>query len=212
MLITGTDPNVALSLGGASTSRPIRVEVKHSDFERADTLLKQDHLRAKRVDSWICRRCHEQNEPTFDVCWSCNKIHEESDARGQGNSCPDNRETVSNSPTEVTEQVHECQLGAVNKRKHKQEARSHKKRHQYPTDQVQEDLTESVSRCARSAVVGLLLFPPFLSMYSIYLLLNLDPLVYRNADTQRRVWSIWILNTAVVSLGTTLWWLLIFRE
>ena len=49
-------------------------------------------------------------------------------------------------------------------------------------------------------------------MYSIYLLLNLDPLVYRNADTQRRVWSIWILNTAVVSLGTTLWWLLIFRE
>ncbi len=211
VLITGTDPNVALSLGGAPTSRPVRVEVMRSDLERADTLLKQDHLRAKRDDTWICRRCHEQNESTFDVCWCCNKIHEEATANGRENLDSGNPEATGKPRTQVDQRSHQPQLKAETTSTRQQKSLIHKQPLITQTDQVEERQRESLSRCARSAVVGLLLFPPALNLYSIYLLLNLEPTVYRNADTRLRVLSIWIFNAAVVSLGTTLWWLLFFR-
>ncbi|MCP4943077.1 MAG: DUF2007 domain-containing protein [Planctomycetaceae bacterium] len=217
VLITGTDPNFALSLGGAPTSRPVRVEVEHSDLERADTLLKQDQLRATQAESWICCRCHEQNEPTFDVCWSCNKMHDEATANSRKKLVPSESKSGTNSPAEVAERREQNQVGTVPKSKDEPPLLAVKNLQQAPsaptpTGHNQESQADSVSRCARSAVVGLLLFPPLLNFYSIYLLLNLDPTVYRNSDTQLRVWSIWIFNAAVVSFGATLWWLLLFRR
>ena len=46
-LITGTDSGAALSLGGAATSRLVRVEVDQSDYELADALLKSDRQRTQ---------------------------------------------------------------------------------------------------------------------------------------------------------------------
>jgi len=217
VLITGTDPNFALSLGGAPTSRPVRVEVEHSDLERADTLLKQDHLRAAQAEPWVCCRCHEQNEPTFDVCWSCNKMHDEAIANGQKDLIPIASKSVGNSLPEMAHRLDQTQVKTVTRRTNGQQLLTEKKLKQAPPnptpgDDDRENLAESVSRCARSAVVGLLLFPPLLNFYSIYLLLNLDRAAYHNSDTQLRVWSIWIFNAAVVSLGSTLWWLLFFRQ
>lgn len=217
VLITGTDPNFALSLGGAPTSRPVRVEIEHSDFERADTLLKQDDLRARQAESWICFRCHEPNEPTFDVCWSCNKMHDEAATNSQGNRVPSELKNGRNSQPEVAERLDQTQVGTGPESTNEQQVLADEELQQTrsvstSTDHDQESQTEAVSRCTRSAVVGLLLFPPLLNFYSIYLLLNLDPTVYRNSDTQRRVWSIWIFNAAVISLGTTLWWLFLFRR
>jgi hypothetical protein len=217
VLITGTDPGFALSLGGAPTSRPVRVEVEHSDLERADTLLKQDDLRARQAESWICCRCHEPNEPTFDVCWSCNKMRDEAAANSQGNRVPSESKNGGNSRPEVAERHDQTQVGTDAKSTNEQQELADEELQQAPsvrssTNHDQESQTEAVSRCGRSAVVGLLLFPPLINFYSIYLLLNLDPTVYRNSDTQRRVWGIWIFNAAVVSLGTTLWWLFLFRR
>ena len=113
VLITGTDPNFALSLGGAPTSRPVRVEVEHSDLERADTLLKQDHLRAAQAEPWVCCRCHEQNEPTFDVCWSCNKMHDEAIANGQKDLIPIASKSVGNSLPEMAHRLDQTQVKTV---------------------------------------------------------------------------------------------------
>ena len=111
VLITGTDPNVALSLGGAPTSRPIRVEVDQCHLERADKILKQDHLRAQQFPAWICRRCHEQNEPTFDVCWSCNKIHDEATASSEEYPLTGESEIQVNSQQDAAEKLAQTQSG-----------------------------------------------------------------------------------------------------
>ena len=111
VLITGTDPNVALSLGGAPTSRPIRVEVAQCHLERADKILKQDHLRAQQFPAWICRRCHEQNEPTFDVCWSCNKIHDEATASREEYPLTGESEIRVHSQQDAAEQIAQTQSG-----------------------------------------------------------------------------------------------------
>ncbi|HBV62111.1 MAG TPA: hypothetical protein DEF45_03725 [Rhodopirellula sp.] len=218
VLITGTDPNVALSLGGAPTSRPVRVEVEHSDFERADTLLKLDHLRATQAESWICCRCHEQNEPTFDVCWSCNKMHEEATNNHPANLAHGEKEIRGKSLFGIAGRPDQTLLGTETNNKNENQSLFDKKRKTTRSaplpdhhDEDEESQAESLSRCARSAIVGLLLFPPVLNFYSIYLLLKLDPAIYRNPATQRRVWCIWIFNAAVVGLGTTLWWLLFRR-
>jgi hypothetical protein len=216
VLITGTDPNFALSLGGAATSRPVRVEVEHSDLERADILLKQDQLRATQTESWVCCRCHEQNAPTFDICWSCNKMHDKTTVNDQGQPVPSESKPGDKRRPEIAERLHRTDLGQDPRSTHEQALLADQTRlttpsAPTPTGQDHETQTASVSRCARSAVVGILLFPPLLNFYSIYLLLNLDSTVYRNSDTRRRVWSVWIFNAAVISLGTTLWWLLFFR-
>lgn len=208
VLITGTDPNVALSLGGAPTSRPVRVEVKDSDLERADRLLQQDNLRAAQTTPWTCSRCHEQNEPTFDVCWSCNKIHVMETANGE----PVQTDAESRIPDQPQEDIGWGGNSTRAQKHPSQESRQQTPLNQSPGKRMEENQSESVSRCGRSAVVGLLLFPPFLNFYSVYLLLKLDPTVYRHADTQRRVWSIWIFNTVAIGLGTMLWWLLFFRQ
>ncbi len=217
VLITGTDPNVALSLGGAPTSRPIRVEVEQCHHERADKILKQDHLRAQHFPPWICRRCHEQNEPTFDVCWSCNKINDKATASREEYLLTGESEIQVHSQQDAAEQLAQTQSGLKINSTQEQEflVSTNRQRlppEQSPTGENEESQAESLSRCAKSAVVGLLLFPPVLSFYSIYLLLKLDPTVYRNTDTRFRVWTIWILNAAVVIFGTILWWLLYYRE
>jgi hypothetical protein len=71
--LTGTDAAAALAMGGAGSDRLVRLEVAHSDHQRAVALLKADRERMKHARPWICSRCHEQNEPAFEVCWNCDK-------------------------------------------------------------------------------------------------------------------------------------------
>ena len=211
VLITGTDPNHAWSLGGAPTSRPVRVEVKSSDLTRADTLLKQDRLRATQAESWICCRCHEKNEPTFDICWSCNKMHEDATNGDQGSLLENASKIQGDAFSEMAQRPEQTLAGTQAKSKTEKQSLFDRKRPQtspahLPSFHNKENQAESLSRCARSTVLGLLLFPPLLNFYSIYLLLKIDPAVYRNTDTQCRVWSIWIVNAAAIVLGATLWW------
>ena len=210
VLITGTDPNVALSLGGAATARPVRVEVDRSDLYRADALLRMDSLRAQQSDSWICSRCHEQNEPTFDVCWSCNKIFQKTTFSEQTHKGQES--TEESSRTRITERLHRPLLHSDTTSENMERSAGHATPSKVAPDGNQETGGESVSRCARAAVVGLLLLPSSFSFYSIYLLPQLDPAVYHAPETKRRVWGVWILNAVVISLGSTLWWMLIFRQ
>jgi hypothetical protein len=210
VLITGTDPNVALSLGGAATARPVRVEVDRSDLDRADALLKMDSLRARQSDFWICSRCHEQNEPTFDVCWSCNKVRRETTSSEQTQEGQES--TEESSRTRIKERLHRPLLQSDTTSENIEGSPVHATPSKVAPEGNQETGWESVSRCARAAVVGLLLLPSLFSFYSIYLLLQLDPAVYHAPKTKRRVWGVWILNAVVISLGSTLWWMLIFRQ
>jgi hypothetical protein len=41
------------------------------DEARARELLKQHESDRRREGSHFCRRCHEENPVTFDLCWNC---------------------------------------------------------------------------------------------------------------------------------------------
>ena len=192
-LITGTDAGTALSLGGAPTSRLVRVEVEHSDFERADVLLKADHQRAQEAGSWRCPRCHEHNGSAFDICWSCNKTRNESENEQHAGNPETTQQLNSHEPFEtgkdsITPPPARDDDSLV--------------------DHLIEIRNAAVSRCARAAIVGLLILPPLLSVYSIYLLLRLDPAVYHDPGTRLRVWSIWAANVSILLLGTAFWLML----
>lgn len=189
-LITGTDPGAALSLGGAATSRLVRVEVDQSDYELADALLKSDRQRTQTVGPWICQRCCEHNESAFDVCWSCTKI----------------RETRENEEKRVGDETWQ-QLTPLDQIE--QPKKSVPSAPVVNDDGLVDDPievhNESVSRCSRAATVGLLILPPFLCVYAIYLLLRLDPAVYQDPRTRTRVWLIWAANVLILLLGTAFW-------
>ena len=40
------------------------------DFERAKEILKLSQSGTKG-DEWVCERCSEKNDPSFEVCWNC---------------------------------------------------------------------------------------------------------------------------------------------
>jgi hypothetical protein len=42
------------------------------DYDRALQLIDADNVREESAgEPWRCRRCNEQNEPQFAVCWNC---------------------------------------------------------------------------------------------------------------------------------------------
>ncbi|WP_076419080.1 DUF2007 domain-containing protein [Colwellia sp. UCD-KL20] len=41
-----------------------------ADFDRADEIAKASQKTIK-ADDWICKNCSEDNDPSFEVCWSC---------------------------------------------------------------------------------------------------------------------------------------------
>ncbi|OYP39148.1 hypothetical protein [Rhodopirellula sp. MGV] len=69
--LTGTDPGTALSMGGAPTDSLVRIQVAAKDFDRADELLRQHEQELLAKEPWLCARCDEPNEATFEYCWNC---------------------------------------------------------------------------------------------------------------------------------------------
>lgn len=45
--------------------------VNDDDRDRAEQLLTQLRQEVAVGDDWRCRRCHEENEAQFAVCWNC---------------------------------------------------------------------------------------------------------------------------------------------
>ena len=56
-----------------------RVWVSSEDAERARTIIVDWRARQgatrEHATEWICSKCGEPNEPTFEICWSCQAVH-----------------------------------------------------------------------------------------------------------------------------------------
>ncbi|MGI9471848.1 MAG: putative signal transducing protein [Rubripirellula sp.] len=208
-LITGTDAGTALGLGGAATSRLVRVEVAREDYDRANQILHEDDLRMQVAGPWVCGRCHEQNEAAFDVCWCCNKMRGEDDFRGRRldvDPVVRSSEPFSDSMTveEVatqTEDRNPYRPVLVDATKKPPTVRR-------DVDDVDEQQQEAVTRCIRSAIVGMLVLPPLLSLYSVFLLLSLDRTVYRHPGFRKQVLLAWGINVVILSLSIAFWTLI----
>lgn len=41
-----------------------------ADFEQAEEIVKKAQC-VSHKDEWICDKCSEKNDPSFDMCWNC---------------------------------------------------------------------------------------------------------------------------------------------
>lgn len=78
-VVQGAEVGTALSYVGVAIGYP-NIEVDSADLVRARDLLEADRVSRQTVGAWTCSRCGEFNEPSFELCWSCNKTRSEDDA------------------------------------------------------------------------------------------------------------------------------------
>jgi hypothetical protein len=58
------------------------VWVRGEDFDRARAILAEHETRdadATPKSRWKCPECGEINEPTFEVCWNCQAVPEDTE-------------------------------------------------------------------------------------------------------------------------------------
>ncbi|TWU23363.1 hypothetical protein Pla52o_28990 [Novipirellula galeiformis] len=212
-LVTGTDAAVALSMGGAGTDRLVRIEVASADYQRAVDLLRADERLIQSAGPWICSRCEEQNEPAFEVCWSCNKRRSEQDATGRHvPKTQDGFEShlgagdfVSETSTEPINDsdnpyhpptlISDLPEHPPKKRNERRDVHA----------EIDESVAESVKRAYLSSIVGILVFPPLLNFYSLYVTLKIPATAYRDATARRKLIFAWVVNSICILLGVWFW-------
>ncbi|TWT81031.1 hypothetical protein CA13_24780 [Planctomycetes bacterium CA13] len=76
--VEGDDAVSSMAMSGGGVNEAIvRVEVASEDFEQAMQILQQDQVQRLTQDSWVCDRCGETNDASFDVCWQCRSPRDE---------------------------------------------------------------------------------------------------------------------------------------
>lgn len=78
--ITGDTVGTTLNYYGSAVCR-VEILVHASKLEEARGVLKEyeERKRSQSHVEWICSRCQEVNAGTFEACWSCQKLRDESD-------------------------------------------------------------------------------------------------------------------------------------
>lgn len=71
--VRGTSIEAAFGLGGAPTSSGMRVEIARGDVEAALAVIAEDDRLREVAGDWVCNRCDEENDATFEFCWKCQK-------------------------------------------------------------------------------------------------------------------------------------------
>ncbi|MEM8669647.1 MAG: DUF2007 domain-containing protein [Planctomycetota bacterium] len=205
-LVTGTDMETALGLGGAGTMRMVRLEVPTEDAERAVAILEEDRRKAIEAGPWICSRCHEQNESTFEVCWSCSKPRSDDDERGRLEpkglkSTPEPIEIERTEP--VSEDGNPYRPAPTFSSPQRVTGVDS------ITDESWDTIDADVRRAFRASIVGSFVFPPLVCFYSLYLLLSIPGFAYQ----KKRNWIFvtWVINFLLI-FAWTAWWLSFFRR
>ncbi|TWU41322.1 hypothetical protein Q31b_27610 [Novipirellula aureliae] len=212
-IVTGTDPVTALGFGGAGTNRLVRVEVAEKDYLRAAEILQADEWLRDTATAWVCSRCDEQNEPTFEVCWSCNKKRDGADLPGRTVSDFDRNErekgwesetiTVPNDRVVLPRSSNPYSPPVVIKTPSESSAASGRL---IGTNAEQVETTKAdVRRVFYSSIIGLLFFPPLLNGYSLYLTFGLSPIAYRIRSCRRQLLLATLINGINLSFWTFYW-------
>ncbi len=196
-LITGTDSATALSMGGAGTDRLVRVEVAAADHERAIGLLEADQIALEQAGPWVCHRCHEQNEPAFEVCWSCSK------PRGEDDVCGRRGGSSSDLPISLLAPV----AGIPNEdRNPYRPVLIDRYSAAFSRPEPPDDAAGQARRALLASIAGALIFPPVVSLYSVYLLVQLIGRGTRHDPVARRhVTAAWVINAVMIPCWVLMW-------
>ncbi|WP_372722443.1 hypothetical protein [Novipirellula sp.] len=212
-IVTGTDAAVALSMGGAGTDRLVRIEVAPADYQRAIDLLAADEKLIQSAGPWICSRCEEQNEPAFEVCWSCNKRRSEDDATGRHDPNHDESVVSTLGAGDFIGETSPDPMVVSTNPYHPPNPISDLPKHPpaLPIDRcdaqsvLDEPIDVAVKRAYLSSIVGVLVFPPLLNFYSLYVTLTIPTTAYRDARARRKLIFAWTVNLICIPLGVWFW-------
>ena len=45
------------------------------DYDRASAIIENEIENPEPKDSWVCAKCNEENDGSFELCWSCQTVH-----------------------------------------------------------------------------------------------------------------------------------------
>jgi len=204
-IVTGTDAASAFGMGGAPASRSVRIEVAANDLPRAKQILEQDKQRAAELGPWVCDHCGEQNEATFDICWRCNSPQViETDDRLPQASADESKlapitidESVAPVVTNDGNPYQPVLVGAAIRHRRASDSDGNRE----VTDELQAD----VRRAFLSSIVGWLVLPPLVNLYSVYRLLCLPNWMPPSRVLRGQVIAAWFFNLAALILWPLFW-------
>lgn len=220
--VTGTDQATALGLGGAMTTRGVRLEVPPADYDRAREILVRDDQVRREASSWLCSRCEEPNEATFEICWSCSKPRSDEDAEVP---LADPFEGQLDAPERLSDAI-ECEAAPADRPPEdgnpyrpvlidqRSPSRTAQNRDGRTGDGrtgdgrtlTTNEMDEQVRSLLRASMAACLLFPPILTLYVIPKLLAISPQVTAEATRRSRLRWCWIINVIALVIGT-IWWM-----
>lgn len=44
------------------------------DYEKASVIIDSEIENPEPKDSWLCTKCHEENDGSFEICWKCQTV------------------------------------------------------------------------------------------------------------------------------------------
>ncbi len=208
--LTGTDAATALGMGGAGTNRLIRLEVAPADHALAVEILRADEAQLAAASRWTCSRCGEANEPAFDICWSCNKERTSAD-RGERPENDGDGDKFSPSETDAGFSVPASD--SVARREDSNPYRpfgvssdvDSPTARKWPTPSVSDEVRDDVRRALTASIVGMLILPPLVNLYSLLLTLRIPKHAYADGSQRFRLIITWIINLVTIPAWALFW-------
>jgi len=207
--VEGDDLNTALSFLGTAIGG-VRLLVRAAELERAREVIDTiEEIPDDGVAAWYCGECQELVDGGFQVCWSCGR------ERGDVEQAP-----PASTSQEVTERElpQEIQKLAVPGLEVFFEAQPD---NPYSAPQAESDAEKSLGeatllddeaeamlrRAWRAAIIGIVLFPPLLQFYSMYLLIRASIRARQfTPEGDRRFVRAMMLNGIVACVAIANYW------
>lgn len=169
-VVTNADIYTTFSYIGTAMGG-VRVQVAIEDLPRAQALLEADRQALLLAHPWICSQCNEQNEPSFELCWNCGKPLED-DVKGRigepeeesPSAEPELAMTVDRIASPRFDQLNPYHPAAPVDEPQATPAATETLAH--------EDLQSLTRRALTAAVIGLILCPPLINFYSLFLVFS----------------------------------------
>ena len=198
--VEGGSVSTALSHIGSALSG-VRLLVAEIDYDRARELLLRYGETNSPGTSWYCGDCKETNEPSFDLCWSCGKTREEV---GVPFPADESKPVESSGFTEISHAEIPAKIDSNNPYQPPLVSEpAISAQLDRPLDAVTEQMEQTIQRAWRASVIGLFIpiIPiPLLQIYSILLLLRIDPEVPISQKAKRQFRWAWSLNILLILL------------
>jgi hypothetical protein len=210
-VINGAEVAHMLSHIGTAVAK-VRLEVAPEDFDRAIEVLKEDERRRGELTDWKCVRCDEDNDAAFDLCWNCSKKRDPSDPFSQGSRDSDKSmdepkwSSITVDPAKARMQPPSTNPYAPIS-DNLQRPGSHPR--SKTSDDTNEVLSDQVKRVLYGSIFGVLVLPPLLSLYVLYLLaFRVSVEAYAHSDLRWKLIASWILS----AVSVIIWPLVLLSE